>query len=467
MSKTFYIETLGCQMNKLDSELICGNLMRIGYQRVNTPEKSDIAIINTCSVRKHAELKALSKLGHYQHIRTKFEKPKIIAIVGCFAQRDPEYIKKHAPFVDIICGPNKLYKLPQLIEQTLENKTTETCIDNFKKIRSGKEKYPESLESFDIYRPIKKNTHSKQAFVRIQRGCDKFCSYCIVPFVRGPEWSRPIGNILDEVKRLDDAAYQEITLLGQTVNSYKWQENGTIFRLPDLLYKIHSATSIPRIKFITSYPADFSDELFYAMKELPRVCNYLHIPAQHGSDRILKLMNRKYSSTEYLELIEKGKQIIKDISFAGDFIVGFPTETEDDHSATLRLIEKVHYKNCFIFKYSPRPGTLAYKKYADNIPDEIKIQRFKDLQQLQKEISLKDNQTLIGKEVEILVEGKSKKQKKHQDQLVGRTKEDKIVVFQGPDELIGQIIRIKIEKTSAITLFGKPLSQLEEYSYGQ
>lgn len=459
MAEKFYIETLGCQMNKLDSELIAASLVRKGLEETNSAEKADIAIINTCSVRRHAELKALSRFGRLYYLKKRYGKPYVIAAVGCFAQKAADYIKEKCPFIDIICSPGRIYKLAELLEIVrCKEKTSPSSpiieLDNIKALRCSKEGLPEELEEFDLKRPVIE-TPSKQAFVRVQRGCDKFCSYCVVPYVRGPEQSRPIEHILEEVKRFDDAGFKEITLLGQTVNSYRWKQNGKVYNLADLLYKIHKTTSIPRIRFITSYPADFSDDIFYAMGELERVCNYLHIPAQHGSNRILKLMNRKYTVEEYLELIEKAKKIVKDISFAGDFIVGFPTETDKDHEKTLELVEKVRYKNCFIFKYSARSGTLAYRRYKEKIPDKVVTERFRQLQSLQEKIATEDNKRLIGRQLDILVEGKAKKSKDSPQQLVGRTREDKIVVFKGPDTLIGNIVRVKIEDATAITLFGR------------
>ena len=456
--KKFYIETLGCQMNKLDSELISGLLINCGMTSSSEPNNSDIAIINTCSVREHAELKALSKLGHLNHLRSKTGKPELIAIIGCFAQRAPEYISEHAEYVDIICGPAELDKLPTLIKQAYEKHNRQVLVSDFRAIRSGRQSACDNLESLEANRIIteKKN----QAFVRVQRGCDKFCSYCIVPYVRGPEQSRHPDAIITEIKKLDEIGTQEVTLLGQTVNSYQYRENGTLITLAELLYRVHNSCSIPRIRFITSYPADFSTEIFDAMAELDRICPYLHIPAQHGSNRILKLMNRKYSAEQYIDLIEQARDKIENISIAGDFIVGFPNETEDDHRRSLELIEKIRYKNCFIFKYSVRHGTLAEKKFSQEIPDDIKTRRFIELQKLQDKIALEDNKNMIGQQVNVLVEGISKKAKSNptdaqQVQLSARTVDDKIAVFDGHKNLIGTIAKVQIIDVSPLTLFAK------------
>ncbi len=442
-------------MNKLDSELIAGMLANMGYSATDYADDADLAIINTCSVRQHAELKALSKLGHLHHLRRKHGKPSTIAIIGCFAQRSPEYIRKHASYVDIICGPADLDRLPQLIEDA-RNEKKQIAVSDFRAIRSGRQKYPERLESLDTNRIVNKN--QRQAFVRVQRGCDKFCSYCVVPYVRGPEQSRPPEKIIDEIRKLDNVGCREITLLGQTVNSYHCVENGKTVTLADLLYRVHNNCSVPRIRFVTSYPADFSTEILEAMAKLERICPYLHIPAQHGSNRILKLMNRKYSVEQYIELIDTARKIVPNISIAGDFIVGFPDETDDDHQCSLELIKRIRYKNCFIFKYSVRPGTLAEKKFSDNIPDEIKTKRFIELQELQDKIALEDNRNLIGQTLDVLVEGISKKSKTNPSpdgkvQLSARTTDDKIAVFDGTEDLIGQIVPVRIFDVSSLTLF--------------
>ena len=454
--KSFYIETLGCQMNKLDSELVAGLLIKAELKEAATVREADIAIINTCSVRKHAELKALSKLGHLNHLRCKFGRPEIIAIIGCFAQRSPEYIRTRAKYVDVICGPGELGRLAKLIECAYGKQ--QIAVSDFRAIRSGRESYPDRLEDFEANRIIENK--QKQAFVRIQRGCNKFCSYCIVPYVRGPEQSRCPSAIVSEIQQLDEVGVQEVTLLGQTVNSYRFTENGQVITLAELLYRVHESCSIPRIRFITSYPADFSEEIFDAMAELKRICPYLHIPAQHGSNRILKLMNRKYSVEQYIELIETARKKVKGISIAGDFIVGFPEESEEDHQRTLELVKQIKYKNCFIFKYSIREGTLAEKKFTEEISDEVKTRRFIELQELQDEIALENNRALIGKQLDVLVEGISKRGKmslseKRSIQLSGRTVDDKITVFEGAEELIGQIIKVKIVDVSSLTLFAE------------
>lgn len=453
--QTFYIETLGCQMNKLDSELISTALTNADMTRVDRPEQADLAVLNTCSVRRHAEDKALSRVGHWHYLRQQTARPALIAIVGCFAQRSPEYIEAKADFVDIVCGPGRLHELTELV-RTRSQGPTAVAVDDFRAARSvGIDPAP-GLEDFDLAHQI--STGRFQAFVRTQRGCDKFCSYCIVPFVRGPEISRPVEHILDEVRRLDRDACKQITLLGQTVSSYRYQQNGRAVGLADLLYAIHETTSIPRIRFITSYPADFPIEVLHAIAELERVLPYLHLPAQHGANPVLKRMNRKYTVEQYCELIDHARTIVPEISLAGDFIAGFPGETEKDHQASIELIRRVRYKNCFVFKYSPRPQTPAERRYTDDVPDQVKSRRTSELLDVQNKIAEQDNRQLLGRTVEILVEGPSKRQRKGEQgphQLAGRTIDDKIVVFDGPAELIGDIITVKIENVSALTLFAR------------
>ena len=278
-----------------------------------------------------------------------------------------------------------------------------------------------------------------------------------MPFVRGPENSRAPGQILEEVKHLEQAGCREITLLGQTISSYKYQANGDLVNLADLLHKVHEATTIPRIRFVTSYPADFPIEILHAMAELERVSPYLHIPAQHGSDHILRQMNRKYTVDQYLELIDQARKIVPGLSLAGDFISGFPGETEQDHQASVQLVQRVRYKNCFVFKYSPRPGTPAQKRFDDDISDEIKSVRLRELLDVQDAIAAEANRQLIGKTVQVLVEGPSKKQKssQHGHQLVGRTCDDKIVVFDGPIALTGETVLVRIKEASSLTLFAE------------
>jgi tRNA-2-methylthio-N6-dimethylallyladenosine synthase len=300
------------------------------------------------------------------------------------------------------------------------------------------------------------------AFLRIMRGCNNYCSYCVVPYVRGHEHSRPLKNIVIEAHRLVENGVKEITLLGQTVNSYKYKTDGKMMGLADVLEAVGDIDGLVRLRFVTSYPRNFDERILQVMAKHPKVCPYLHMPAQSGSNRILAAMNRRYTSEEYLELVAKAREIVPEIAIAGDFIVGFPGETDEDHQETLKLLGEVRYKSCFVFKYSPRSGTRAYDSLNNDVPDAIKQQRLVQLIELQNEISLDDNQRFVNHQVEILVEGPSKNPQLNRNaespampQLVGRTAGDHIVVFSGPENLTGQIVSVKVVKASSLTLFAE------------
>jgi len=457
---TFYIETMGCQMNKLDSELVAGQLQNIGYHPTDDPTEAAVIIFNTCSVRQHAEDKVISKIGQLRR-RHQQQKDLILAVIGCMAQRLGQELLDSHQQVDIVCGPGQIHQLSKMIAD-IQNQRQRL-------LNLNDPAENEKLENLDTSRQHHDSPIPFMAYVRVMRGCNNFCSYCIVPYVRGRERSRPIEHIVDECRRLTENGVKEITLLGQTVNSYKYQNDNQTFTLADVMENIHDRPGLARIRFVTDYPRNFDERILHAMADLPKVCEYLHIPAQSGSDRILKAMNRHYTADDYSELIQKARDIVPGITIAGDFIVGYCNEDDQDFNNTKALVQKIRYKNCFIFKYSPRPGTRADDKMIDNVPDPIKRQRNIELLELQNQISYEDNQKLIGKTVEILVEGPSKKPhlnipKDQLDpenpllQLTGRTPGDQIVVFNGTRNLIGQIINTKIEKASALTLFGNYLS---------
>ena len=336
----------------------------------------------------------------------------------------------------------------------------------------------DTLESLDLSRSFSPADGTKQAYVRITRGCNKFCSYCVVPYTRGPEVHRPPQNIIDEVKKLTDGGHLEVTLLGQTVNHYHYKHpDGRTTSFADLLYQIHEATPhLPRLRFVTSFPRDFSREALQAMRDCSRICHYLHIPAQSGSDRILRMMNRGYSADQYLELIDTARQLMPDIAIASDFIVGFPTETDDEFQQTVALTAHCRFKNSFIFKYSPRPGTHAQERYPDDVPEEVKRRRNNELLALQGNICADNNAAMVGQSVEILVEGEGslaspptvdaghvelaweKKKQKHpadHKQLIGRTRGDQIVAFHADPSQIGKLLTVKITAARQMTLFAE------------
>ncbi len=445
-------------MNKLDSSLVSAALKDKGYELTDQSENADIVLINTCSVREHAENRVFSHLGNLKHLK-KTNPSLIVGVIGCMAQRLGSELFEHET-VDIVAGPAQIAQIPDLIEQTINDHAKTISITD--KIRvTGTEDLSADLDDFEFAYDSDDNHIRSQAFVRIMRGCNKFCTYCIVPYVRGPEVSRPPHAIIDQIKKLASKGIKQITLLGQTVNSYTFAENEKTYTLADLLEMANEIDGIEWIRFITSHPKNFDESILRAMADLPKVCKYLHIPAQSGSDKILKAMNRGYSADEYLDFIERAKQIVPDIAIAGDFIVGFPGETDEDFQATVDLVKKAKYKNCFVFKYSPRPGTHTDKKLEDSIPDEVKKQRNTELLEVQTKISEEDNKKFLGQTIEVLVEGPSKKphlnktENDNNPQLMGRTATDYIVVFNGPESLAGQFANIKIIKTAALTLFGE------------
>ncbi|MBN1344041.1 MAG: tRNA (N6-isopentenyl adenosine(37)-C2)-methylthiotransferase MiaB [Phycisphaerae bacterium] len=468
---TVFLETFGCQMNVLDSELVLGDLRAAGYAPAHRPDHADVILINTCSVRQRAEAKVLSRLGELKWLKQR--RPElIIGVMGCMAERDAEGILEQAPHVDVICGPGELGRIRQLIEQARGNGKAAVAVtrDQMRRVPVARRATNDGLEALDRSRRPAREGPLIQAYIRVQRGCDKFCSYCVVPFVRGPERSRPPAHIVDEAKRLADAGTVEITLLGQTVNSYAYEQDGRIIRLPALLERVHEIDGVRRLRFVTSFPGDFDEAILHAMRDLPKVCEYLHLPVQSGSDRILRSMRRGGTVGQYDELIDRARDIVPGLTLAGDFIVGFPGETEGDFQATCDLVRRTRYKNIFVFKYSPRPGTLAARKIADDVPMVVKRRRNHELLAIQSEISSDQNAALVGSLVEVLVEGYSKaaikaqkmnqSQPTHlgwrsQTQLTGRTRGDQIVVFEGSPDLIGQLATIEVISTTDLTLHGR------------
>ncbi|MBN2064384.1 MAG: tRNA (N6-isopentenyl adenosine(37)-C2)-methylthiotransferase MiaB, partial [Sedimentisphaerales bacterium] len=468
MQKTFYIETIGCQMNKLDSELVAGNLQNLGYTRVTTTNEASVIIYNTCSVRQHAEDKVLTKISQLKN-RHIHKKDFVLAVIGCMAQRLGQTLLDDYPQVTIVTSPSRIYELADLVDIAWQEKLG--CPEK-KKLSSrivvlNDNADPHGLERLDSYRDRPEVDHPFMAFVRIMHGCNNFCSYCIVPHVRGREISRQPQHIYDETLRLVDNGVKEITLLGQAVNKYDYSDATGRYLMSDLLYKLHDINGLERLRFVTSYPGNFDRQCIEAMASLEKVCPYLHMPAQSGSDAMLKRMNRHYTISQYYEIIDLAREKVPDISFAGDFICGFSGETDDDHQQTLELIRRVRYKNCFAFKYSVRPGTTAADKYPDDVPEEVKQKRLAEVLALQKEISLEDNSKTTGKRYDVLVEGLSKSphlaagikgmSDQSNPQLTGRTGGDHIVVFNGPASMIGKVVPVEIVNASSLTLFAKTL----------
>jgi tRNA-2-methylthio-N6-dimethylallyladenosine synthase len=457
MAKRFFIETVGCQMNELDSELVMAALIEAGYEYVSRRQDADIILFNTCSVRQHAEDKIYSALGRLKHIKE--QKPgKIIGVLGCMAQKDQTLIIKRAPHVDLVVGPGQVARLPQILEDLLRRGGPIVEVSLDRRGTSQQRVRASFLAPDRKARPYLRTT-PHQAFVRIMFGCDKFCTYCIVPRVRGPEQSRSPREILGEVRQLAGQGCVEVTLLGQTVNSYQWKEAGRSVRLSDLLSQVHEVEGIRRIRFVTNYPCDMTPDLLQAVRDLPKVCPYFHVPAQSGSNRILQRMKRGYTVEEYREILAAIRETVPDASVTSDFIVGFCGESEEDFEATVRLVEEARFKNSFIFKYSPRPGTKADELWPDDVPEDVKRRRNNELLAIQNRIGEEENRRFVGWQVEVLVEGPSKAAGKRPPldglvQMTGRTVCDRIVVFPGSPTLTGQFVQVTIEDVSPVTLFG-------------
>jgi len=438
--KTVFFETFGCQMNKLDAELSLGLLQEEGYKIVDKVDEADVILFNTCSVRQHAEDKVYSHLGALKTLKKRHPEV-IVGVLGCMAQKDGEAIFKRMPHVDLVCGTRMFSRLPEMLLKIRNHGSHVLAIDEDQIV---------NVKRAVTYRP-----NFYQAFVTVMRGCDNYCSYCIVPYVRGREISRTIADIKEEVQSLVLNGCKEVTLLGQNINSYGKGLRGNV-TLGNLLSELNELDGLDRIRFVTSHPADMSRDLIRTMSRLEKVCEYLHMPAQSGSDEVLKRMRRGYTADYYREFVRYARELIPHLTVASDFIVGFPGETEEDFQETVRLMEDIRFQNCFIFKYSPRTGTKA-AELKDDVPDEKKRARNLKLLELQKKISLEENTKMIGKKVEVLVEGASKSDP---NRLSGRTRQNHIVVFNGSQEFVGKLVVVLIHEVTDLTLFGKLTSCL-------
>jgi len=577
-----YLETFGCQMNELDSELVSSQLRALGYRFTERIDDARVVLFNTCSVREHAEQKVWSRLGELA-VRKVRQPELVVGVLGCMAEREGDGLMKRMPVVDILVGPAELDKLPGLLDNAVRTRISlaidapappppevDSLPSFIKKslVSAGQIALQgtssrrsqtlaaagDQLELLDLSRATSPDDHSGSAYVRITRGCNKFCTYCVVPFTRGAEIHRPPEHIVDECKRLADAGIIEVTLLGQTVNHYRFEhgaavtvdgvtqpQKGRVYRTGEdfadayagervttfagLLKRIHDEVpGIQRLRFVTSYPKSFGNDVLQVIRESPRICRYLHVPAQSGSDRMLKAMNRGYTVQEYLDFLVRAREFLhqpeigRPLTVAGDIIVGFPGETEEDHLATAELLRTARYKNCFIFKYSPRPGTTAYDKLADDVPEETKRRRNNELLKLQLEISTRVGEEFIGRTMQVFVQGVSKRESKRRaaeaacgtgspgveswasrgvalsiegrvapstpvtatgvaelktpsedlpnemgglpTQLSGRTEGDLIVLFdapagRSPESLVGQIVPVWIESSKMLSLMGR------------
>jgi len=453
MTKKLYIETVGCQMNVLDSELVGESLCAAGYTLVDNVREADTVLFNTCSVRAHAEDKVYSALGRLKHCK-KTARPKIVGVIGCMAQKDRDLIFKRAPHVDLVVGPGQLGQIVELLQRVEDGQEQQMEVS----LGRADDTLHNVQRSFQPYDPLRGEHFREeaspstphQAMVRIMFGCDKFCTYCIVPSVRGPEQSRGPEEIVEEARQLAERGCLEVTLLGQTVNSYKHTAGGKTTRLADLLYRLDDIADLKRIKFVSNCPKHMSDELLQAVRDLPKVSPYLHVPAQSGANAVLDRMKRGYTVEQYREMLARIRETVPGAAVTSDFIVGFCGETDDDYQATAELVREARFKNSFIFKYSTRPGTKAHELFEDDVPYDVKRWRNNDLLAIQNAISLEDNRPLEGRRVEVLVEGDDATTV----QLVGRTIDDRIVVFDGPIEFTGRLLEVQIDKVDAFTLFG-------------
>jgi tRNA-2-methylthio-N6-dimethylallyladenosine synthase len=433
-----YLETFGCQMNELDSELVRGQLLALGHAFVEAAEDADAILYNTCAVRDQAEQKVRSRIGVIG-ARKRQGEAVVLGVLGCMAEREGLEILRRYPQVDLLCGPGELDRLPLLLDNAA--RTERASVEERVALAGNRSRRTatlsaaeDGLEALDLARAFDPDPARKgwSAYVRITRGCNKFCTYCVVPATRGAEVHRPPDHIVEECRRLADSGVIEVTLLGQTVNHYRYEHGVAVaidgreapqvgpglaaFRSPvpagrrvttfaDLLRRIHEEVpALRRIRFVTSYPRDLGDDLFDCLAASPRICRYLHMPAQSGSDRILRLMNRGYTVSEYLETVDRAIGRLPDVTIAGDVIVGFPTETDEEFEATVALLRRVPFKNNFIFKYSPRPGTTAFDRLPDDVPDEVKRLRNNRLLAVQAEVSRAVHESWVGRTVEVLVE---------------------------------------------------------------
>ena len=530
--KTVYLETFGCQMNELDSELVRGHLESLGYAFTAEPKDADVLLFNTCSVREHAESKAYSRVGIVGKRKRAGEK-LILGVLGCMAERDGVDMLRRYPQIDLLCGPGELDKLPMLIDNVVRTTALEistmndvqdrvALAGNTSRRSAALSASADDLETLDLARafdPDRATSGVRSAYVRITRGCNKFCTYCVVPYTRGAEVHRPPDSIVEECRRLAASGVIEVTLLGQTVNHYRYThgvavtldgreqpqigpglsafrnetiEDPNLTTFAKLLARIHDEVpELARIRFLTSYPKDFGDDVLQVMASRPRICRYLHVPVQSGSNRILKLMNRGYTVEEYLQFTDRVLEVLPDASIAGDIIVGFPTETDEDFELTKDLLRRVPFKNNFIFKYSPRPGTTAITRFEDDVPLAVKKLRNNELLVLQAEIGAAVHADWVGREVEVLVErltnrspiahgapsaadprvslgtalappmrGPRDEGSELAVQVSGRTPGDLITVFQVPtreqaQQLLGTIVRVRIEGSGPLILHGR------------
>ncbi len=431
-----YLETYGCQMNVADSEVVISILNKEGFGLVDSYKSADLILINTCSIRDNAEQRIFNRLNEFKHLK-KQNKSLLIGIIGCMAERLKEKLIEKEKLVDLVVGPDAYRSLPQLVQKAESGQKAVNVL------LSREETYAEIS-------PVRLSKNGVSAFVSIMRGCDNMCSYCVVPYTRGRERSRNPQTIIKEVQELIDNGYKELTLLGQNVDKYNWN-NGSV-KFADLLEMTAKLDPNLRIRFSTSYPQDMTDEVLYTIAKYDNICKYIHLPVQSGSNAVLKRMKRGYTREWYMDRINAIKTIVPDCSISSDFIAGFCSETEEDHKDTLSIMKLVGFDYSYMFKYSERPDTYAAKRLDDNVPDEVKSRRLKEIIELQNYLSLVSNKRDIGKTFEVLIEGESKKSS---ERLFGRNSQNKVIVFDKKDSKIGDYVMVKVNECSSATLLGE------------
>ena len=438
--KKLYIETYGCQMNFGDSEIVTSILQDEGWRYTEQITEADAILLNTCSIRDNAEQRIWGRLREIDRYR-KAKPSLVVGVIGCMAERLKEQLTEGEYAVDVVAGPDSYRDLPRLLA------VAEAGSHGVNVELSREETYAEIA-------PVRLDKNGVTAFVSIMRGCNNYCSYCVVPYTRGIERSRDPHTIVAEARALFEAGYREVTLLGQNVNSYKWEQEQIGF--PDLIRMVAEISPLLRVRFATSHPKDISDRLLEVMASMPNICRHIHLPAQSGSSRMLELMNRKYTREWYLDRIAAIRRYMPDCSITTDLISGFCTETEEDHQLTMSLMREVGYSSAFMFKYSERPGTRSQKTMKDDVPEQEKIRRLNEVIALQNELSLESNRHDVGKEFTVLVEGASKRS---EEQLFGRTSQNKVVVFDRRGYGKGDYVRVRVTSCSSATLLGEPIEE--------
>ncbi len=434
MEKKIFIKTFGCQMNEYDSNRIYDSVKKIGFKKTDKNDEASCYILNTCHIRDKSKEKVYHEVGRVKKLYRKKNKP-IMIVAGCVAQAENEEMLKREPYIDVVIGPQSYHKINKILE-------------GFEKKKKKEETDFDTIQKFEYFDKIKNTSNKVSSFLTIQEGCDKFCHFCVVPFTRGPEYSRPFNKIINEAEDLIKNGVKEITLLGQNVNAYRYEENSKIYKLSSLINELGKFSELERIRYTTSHPRDMSDDLIDCYLTSKKLMPFIHLPIQSGSNKILKLMNRKHTVEQYLDVYDRLKKINPLIEFSSDFIISYPGETEEDYNDTVQLIKKIKFINSYSFIFSPRPGTKASE--LPLIDDEISKDRLKNIQKILFSQQMKMNKSFENKSVDVLVENEINEQ----NQLFGRNKYLNSVIFKGDKKNIGKIVKVKIDRCNQNSLFG-------------